>query len=71
VYSLVGGLVPGNSGGGGWLVHIVVVPMGCKLLHLFQSFSLTSPLGTLYSVQWLAVSIHIYICQALAKPLSR
>jgi uncharacterized membrane protein YczE len=33
--------------------------------------SLTLPLGTSYSVQWLTVSIHFCICQALAEPLRR
>ena len=33
--------------------------------------SLVSPLGTLCSVQWLAESIHLCICQALAEPLRR
>jgi hypothetical protein len=39
VYSFVGGLVPGSSGGGrSLLVDIVVLPMGCKPLQLLQSF---------------------------------
>jgi hypothetical protein len=33
--------------------------------------SLTPPLGSLCSVQWLAVSICLCICQALAEPLRR
>jgi hypothetical protein len=33
--------------------------------------SLPPPLGTLCSVQWIAVSIHFCICQALAEPLRR
>jgi hypothetical protein len=33
--------------------------------------SLAPSLGTLCSVQWLAVSIHFSICQALAEPLRR
>jgi hypothetical protein len=33
--------------------------------------SLAPPLGTLCSVQWMAVSIHFYICHALAEPLRR
>jgi hypothetical protein len=32
---------------------------------------LAPPLGTLCSVQWFAVSIHLYICQALVEPLRR
>jgi hypothetical protein len=31
----------------------------------------TPPLGTQCSVQWLAVSIHLCICQTLAEPLRR
>jgi hypothetical protein len=34
-------------------------------------FSLAPSLGSLCSVQWLAESIHFYICQALAGPLRR
>ena len=33
--------------------------------------SLSPPSGTLGSVQWLAKSIHLCICQALAEPLRR
>jgi hypothetical protein len=33
--------------------------------------SLAPLLGTLCSIQWMAVSIHFCICQALAKPLRR
>jgi hypothetical protein len=33
--------------------------------------SLAPSLGTLCSVQWMAVSIHLCICQALAEPLRR
>jgi hypothetical protein len=32
---------------------------------------LAPSLGTLCSVQWMAVSIHFCICQALAEPLKR
>jgi hypothetical protein len=32
---------------------------------------LAPPLGTLCSVQWLAESIHLYICQALVELLRR
>jgi hypothetical protein len=68
VYSLVGGLVPGISGGGGyWLVHIVVPPIG---LQTPRVLSLVLPLGTLFSVQLMAESIHLCICQALVEPLS-
>jgi hypothetical protein len=54
VYSLVGGLVPGSSGGY-WLVYIVVPPMGLQTPSAPWVLSLTPPLGTLCSVQWLAV----------------
>ena len=33
--------------------------------------SLAPPFGTLCSVQWMAVSAHFCICQALAEPLRR
>jgi hypothetical protein len=33
--------------------------------------SLAPPLGTLCLVQWMAVSLHFCICQALAEPLKR
>jgi hypothetical protein len=65
VYSLVGGLVPGSSGGH-WLVHIVVPSMGLQTPSAPSVLSLAPPLGTLCSVQWLDESIHLCICQALA-----
>ena len=68
VYSLVGGLVPGISGGV-CLVDIVVLPMGLQTPSALSVLSLTPPLGTLCSVLWLATSIHICIGQALAEPL--
>ena len=33
--------------------------------------SLAPLLGTQYSIQWIAVSIHLCICQAMAEPLRR
>jgi len=63
-YSLVGGFVPGSS----WVIFLLFL-LGCKHLQLLQS--LTPPLGTLCSVQWLAVSIRLCICQPLAEPLWR
>jgi hypothetical protein len=69
VYSSVGGLVPGSSGGY-WLVHIVVL-MGLKIPSAPWVFSLAFPLGTLCSVQCLGVSIHLCICQAQIEPLRR
>jgi hypothetical protein len=56
---------------GYWLVHIVVSPMGLQTPSAPWLLSLAPPLGTLCSAQWLAESIHLCICQALAKPLRR
>jgi hypothetical protein len=56
---------------GYWLVHIIVPPMGLQTPSAPWAFSLAPSLGTLYSVQWMAVSIHFCICQALAEPLRR
>ena len=64
VYSLVGGLVPGNSGGV-WLVDIVVLPMGLQTPSAPSVLSLTPPLVSPCSVGWLAANICICICQAL------
>jgi hypothetical protein len=38
VYSLVGGLVPGNSGGFGWLMLLFFL-WGCKPIQLLLSFN--------------------------------
>jgi hypothetical protein len=67
VYSLVSVLVPGRYRGY-FLVHIVVPPkeMQTPLLPSVLVLSLDPSLGTLCSVQWLAESIHLCICQALA-----
>ena len=65
VYSWAGSLVPGSSKGY-WLVHIVVPPMGLQAPSAPLVLSLVPSLGTLCSVQWLAESIHLCICQALA-----
>ena len=53
------------------MVDIVVLPMGLQTPSAPSVLSLTPPLGTLCSVQWLAESIHLCICQALAEPLRR
>jgi hypothetical protein len=54
---------------GYWLVHIVVPPMGLQIPSSAPwVLSLAPTLGTLCSVQWLDVSIHLCICQALAEP---
>jgi hypothetical protein len=51
-----------------WLPQCII--WGCKPLQLFLPFS-NSSIGTQCSVQWLAVSIHFCICQALADPPRR
>ena len=56
---------------GYWLVHIDVPPMGLQTPSAPWVLSLAPSLGTLCSVQWMAVSIHFCICQALAEPLRR
>ena len=70
MFSLIGGLVPGSSGRY-WLVHIVVPPVGLQAPSAPSILSLSPPLGTLCSVQWLAESIHHCISQALEEPLRR
>ena len=54
---------------GYWLVHILVPLGGLQTPSAPWVRSLTPSLGTLCSVQWLAVSIQLCICQALAEPL--
>jgi hypothetical protein len=54
-----------------WLFHNVDPPMGLQTPSAPWVFSLTHFLGTLCSVQWMAVSIHFCICQALAEPFKR
>jgi hypothetical protein len=71
VYSLVDDSIPGGSGGGVWLVDIVVLPMGLQTPSTPSVLSLTPLLGTLHSVQCLAVSIRLCICKALVGPLRR
>jgi hypothetical protein len=56
---------------GYWLVHIVVPPMGLQTPSAPLVLSLAPSLGTLCSIQRMAVSIHFYICKALAEPLRR
>jgi hypothetical protein len=68
VYSLVDGLVPRT---GDLFVDIVALLMGLQTSSAPSVLSLTPPLGTPCSVQWLAVSICLCICQTLAKPLRR
>ena len=69
VESLVCGLVPGSSGDTGWFMLFFVPPVGLQTPSAPQVLSLASPLGTLCSVQWMAVRIHFCICQALVEPL--
>ena len=54
-----------------WLVHIVVLLMGLQTPSAPWVLPLAFPLGTLCSVQWMAVVIHFCICQALAEPPRR
>ena len=52
------------------LVHIVVPPVRLQTPSAPSVLSLTPPLGTLCSVQWLSESTYFCICQALLEPLS-
>jgi hypothetical protein len=54
----------GALGCGVWLVN-VVFPMELETFSVLSVFSLTPPLGIQCSVQWLAVSSCLCICQAL------
>ena len=54
-----------------WLVHIVVPPMGLQTLSAPWVFSLAPSLGTLCSIQWMTVSIHFCISQALLQMPTR
>jgi hypothetical protein len=56
VLSLVGGLVPGSSGGTGLLILLILI-WGCKPLSSPWVFSLAPSLGTLFFDQWIAVNI--------------
>jgi hypothetical protein len=51
-----------------WLVDIVL-PTGLQTPLVPSVLSLTPPFGDPCSVQWLALSIHFCICQALAESL--
>jgi len=48
-----------------------IVLMGLQAPLAPSILSLTPPIVTPFSVQWLAVSIRLCICQALAEPLRR
>ena len=65
MYSLVGSLVPGSSGVSGWLIFFFYL----WVTNPFSSFSSFS--NASIGVQWLAVNIHLCICQAVAEPLRR
>jgi len=54
-----------------WLVDIVVLPMRLQTPSATSVFSLTPPLGSPCSVQWLAATILICISRALAEPFRR
>ena len=49
----------------------LVLPIVLKTPSVPSVLSLNPPLGSLCSVQYLAASIYLYICQALAEPLRR
>jgi hypothetical protein len=53
------------------LVDIVVLPLGLQTPSDPSVLFLTSPLRSLCSVQWLAVNIHLCICQDLSDHLRR
>ena len=55
---------------GYWLVHIVP-PTELQTTSAPWVLSLAPSLGTLYSIQWMLVSIHFHICQALEEPHRR
>ena len=52
-----------------WLVHIVVPPMGMLTRLAIWVLSLAPLLGTLCSIQRLAESINLCICQVQEEPL--
>jgi len=59
-------LSPWELWGSGWLVDIVVLK-GLQTPLAPSILSLTYLMGTLFSVEWLAASIHLCICHALAS----
>jgi hypothetical protein len=54
-----------------WMVDIIVLPMGLQTPSTPSVLSLTPPLGSPCSVQWLAMSIGLCNCQPLAQALRR
>jgi hypothetical protein len=67
--TLVGALIPLQGGGRVWLDDIVFLPTELQTPLAPLVLSLTPPLGTQYSVKWLAVNMLLCICQALVEPL--
>jgi hypothetical protein len=66
------GVLAGAVGWNIWSVDTVVPPFWLQPPSAAPSVpSLTPPLGTPCSDQWLAASIHLCICQALTVPLRR
>ena len=53
------------------MVHMVAPPTKLQTPADPLVLSLIPAMGTLHSVKWLAVSIPLCICQALAEPLGR
>ena len=54
-----------------WLIDIVILSIGLQTPSAPSVLFLTPLLGSACSIQWLAVSIHICICQSLTEPLRR
>jgi hypothetical protein len=50
---------------------VIVLPMGLQFPLVHLVFSLGLPLGSLVSVLWLAVNIHICIGQMVVEPLRK
>jgi hypothetical protein len=69
VYSFVDGLVPGSSGGSGWLILLFFL-WGCKPLQLHSPFSNSSTVDPTLSPM-VTANICLCICKALAGPLRR
>ena len=53
------------------MVDFIVLPMGLQTPFAPSALTVTPPLWTMSSVQWLPMKICICICQALAEPLRR
>jgi hypothetical protein len=53
------------------LVDTVFLPMGLQPHSAPPVLSLTLLSWTLWSVQWLAMSFHLFVCQAVAESLRR